>query len=132
MVGDDNQLRIDAGERGKPELALAARYDQTNVCVVEAVCAACVANGVDYLLFCPRHIEGDSLGGAEKSVDVFVELEYIPVVEADTFKDTVAVEKTVVEHRHFCVVLVVIFSVYIYFHCVSFYKNFSIAGVCQP
>ena len=80
FVGDDDQLRILAGERREPELALAARYHEANVAVFKAVGAAGVAYGVDYLPLRPRHVEHYGLCGAEEAVYVLVELEDVAVI----------------------------------------------------
>ena len=80
FVGNYYQLRILARKRREAELSLAAGNNKAYVAVLKPVCAACVANGVDYLLLRPRHIEHYCTGGTEKPVYVFVELKHVSAI----------------------------------------------------
>ena len=56
------------------------------------------------------------LGGIKQPVNVLLELEDAAVVDADAFKNAVAVKQAVVKHGHLGVALVEIFAVNIDFH----------------
>ena len=108
-----------AAVRVQAQRADAARHDQPDVAVANAVPAAGLDDRRHDLRVGHRDLQQDRLGRIEQPVNVLLQLEHPAVVGANALEDAVAVQQPVVEHRNLGVPLVVVFAVNIDLHVLN-------------
>ena len=97
---DDDHRGPHALPRVETEIAGAARDHQPDVSIFLAVLAHGPAHRLGHLGLRQRDVERDGARGGVEPIEMRVQAEDAAVVDADALEDAVAVQETVVEHRH--------------------------------
>jgi len=116
LVRDDDDGRLFATARIQAKRAHAARDDEADVTFAQLVFPARLDGGLHQFRMRQWNLKQNRFGGVEQPVNMLLELEDAAVVNADAFKNAVAVKQSVVEHGHLGTALVEIFAVNIDFH----------------
>src|SRR5439155_22529533 len=100
IVHDHDDLRI-APARIEPERAGPARDEQANVPILFLVDPNRLFHDLGHFFTADRDFEGDRAGTIVKAVAVLFPFEDAAVIDADAFKNAVAVEQAVIVYADF-------------------------------